>query len=402
MSSDEKILKRSFQNNRKTLKSLPVISVPDGGGSFQYFPLCMYFSRINTLDLEKQLLFYGDLQPMSKIFRSFERLLNGSRFVENLRVLCQKGSDSMMIIKKLDGSRRLLSSLKTLELQITGNMGIYESRDLLMELIRYKEFLRHVTHLKIGEIESGNEMRFEWEIVQFLISFCPQIRCLWFSQGQVGVDDRYDENLNQEFWLDLNCLEHLQILEIEVTDLKAFMNGIEFPSSHKEVILKIEGAAGSNSLKELFNEGSDVIVNQEEQDLRDWQSFENHKILSNFFNKWKKQKNLKVLSLYLWAVLDVDLFVKKFVFPLLGAIPQLETFGWMLRSREINSKPFDLEEFLFGIGSLHPLKNLEIETDRKYDCLFSGRKCLNFPSLSSIEVEVDVSSNFNLEKFFNP
>ena len=148
-SSDERTLKRLFQNNRKTLKSLPTISIPDGGGSFQHFSLCMYFPRIKTLNLEKQRFSnYSqcDIELQKRIFRSFGHFWSSSRFVEDLKVGCYNDLD-LIIIKKLDGSKRFLSSLKTLEFQISANMSIQSSRNLLTN----KDFLRHVTRLRIGE-----------------------------------------------------------------------------------------------------------------------------------------------------------------------------------------------------------------------------------------------------------
>jgi len=431
---DEKTFKKFFRTNRKTLKDVPMSGDYD---VVQSFPLCTYFPRVKAINLENQ--YWGlrkayQRNPMSlgksiqkRIYRSFGDFWSGCRFVESLKVGVYYDLD-IVIIKKIDSSKRFLSFLKKLELEIL--VRPQNSRKILIELIENKNFLRHVTHLKVGDFE---EKRLDWKLFQSLISSCPR---LYFLSFPTGSRDRrsgpYQSFLNKDFCLDLGCLENLQVLEMDVKHFKTFINGVQFPPFLREMTLRISDHEESDSLKEFFDrqddqdEAADYMLLDEDQDEessekcqddmvgymlldedqneRNWESSEKSRMLGEFFEKWKKLENLRVLNLTLDSLSDMDTLVKNFLLPLLRAIPNLETFNYEFLSQQ-SRWSFDLEAFFSGIEPLRSLRHLRIHTDVRHNCVFSGlcppQKLSSLSKLSSIEIDVKIHSRFDLKQFLD-
>jgi len=364
----EKHLKKFLQTNRKTLKYIP--RVADGGYEcYPDFSLCMFLPKVETLILkEVGYLLSSNSAPnleYKQLSHAFGYFWDSSRFVKRLEIGCET-SHELVLIKKMNKTKRFLSSLNKLELNIQAFSG---SMRFFMELIENKNFLRHITHLSIG---TPSEKTVDWEAVQFLINCCRQLNMLSFETD--CIYERFmPDNLNphqgfisQGFYLDLSCLQNLQILKLErVEYFKTFVNNINFPPSLREITLHAVDKEEPDNLRDVLDcedsESERMIV---KQDIRDWKSFEKQKMLSNFFEKWKKLRNLRVLNLTFKICKKIDL-LRTFVLPLLRAIPQLETFnyefGWDYSSQRKIAQ-FDFGVFLSGIKSLQSLKNLRIHS----------------------------------------
>ena len=193
---------------------------------------------------------------------------------------------------------------------------------------------------------------------------------------------------------------------MEITDLKAFISGVDFPSSLREIFFFMNTAEEPDNLKEVL--GCQNHETQEDQDTKDWESFERYKTLSHFFDKWKKLNNLRTLDLSLQTRFEVNLLMENFVLPLLRAIPQLENLRCFLGSHwdnlfpKTHRTPFDLEAFFSGIEPLQSLKTLQIYADKDFHCVFSGldipRKIPCLSGLSSIEIDVKIHSKFDFKR----
>jgi len=400
--NDEKTFKKLFQINRKTLKSIPAIG--DSSKLWTYFP------RVKTINLEKQgwILrdFYqhqsmcGDKSIQKCIESSFGYFWNGCRFVENLEVAPCHDLD-LVLIKKIDSSKRFLSFLKRVELEIhPANNNIQTIRNLLMGLMENKDFLRHVTHVRMKRFY---ETRPDWEVIQSLINCCPQTCFLSFPTGE-----RNREILNrpdQGFCFNLSCLQNLRVLEITVSHFKTFINAIHFPQSLQKITLSFLDHEQSDNLKEFFDhqerEDDEKI---EDQDARDWESFEKSKMLSNFFEKWRKLENLRVLNLTLCAFSETDTLMINLILPMLRTIPRLKTFHYQFfrhhQSQEISDRSFDLGVFFSGIETLLSLQHVKIKTDFFHNCVLSGRwNPKKLSPLSSLEINAKIHSQFDLKQF---
>jgi len=177
-----------------------------------------------------------------------------------------------------------------------------------------------------------------------------------------------------------------------------FIKGVIFPSSLQEISLTLVDTETPGNLKELFE-----CQENEEDDVKDWGSFEKHRILGDFLEKWRKFEKLRVLNLNLQILSDINIIVKNFILPLLGRILQLESFAFDFYSPpERDGKFFDLEMLLKGIEPMRALKSLKISTDFRYDCRFGNLIIDDLSNLSELEIDVKMfSSNFDLKKFFN-
>lgn len=209
---------------------------------------------------------------------------------------------------------------------------------------------------------------------------------------------------NKDFCLDLRGLQNLRVLKMDINHFRTFMNGVDFPASLRKISLGLIDHEQPDSLKEIFH-------HREDRDGRDLVSSENSKILSSFFEKWKKLKDLKVLDLCFHIFSEADPLLKNFILPLLRATPKLETFNCRFLSRnkkmlQAYSMSFDLEAFLYGIKPLQSLKTIKIDADKHYNCLFTGlasppQQFFCLPNLSSIELDIKINSDFDFKKFFN-
>ncbi len=191
LKDDEKTFKKLFKTNRKTLKDLPISGDYD---AVQNFSLCLYFPRIKTLDLKKQcrslrnsyqLQLKSANKSIQKTFsRSFGHFWNGYRFVENLKIGVESlkvGAENdiidFLIFEKINSSKRLLSSLKNIELGIyLTQENIQSSRNLLMDLMKNEKLFETYDTLQ-------DEKSPDWEVFQSFINHCPQLSFVSLSTG---------------------------------------------------------------------------------------------------------------------------------------------------------------------------------------------------------------------------
>jgi len=198
------------------------------------------------------------------------------------------------------------------------------------------------------------------------------------------------------------------VLKITTEHIRFFLNGIDFPPSVQEMTLDIEDYEKLNDFSDIFEvqqyRDSDGMI--EDEDVRNWASFEKHKVLSGFFDKCKRLTKLRVLNLAFDVRYQLDI-LRHFILPLLRAIPRLETVNFTSYSRFHNCsrehKLFDLGVFFSEIGLLHSLKHLRINSHPWDKWAFSGSKKLHSLSkLSSIEITgARIYSEFDPKKFFN-
>ncbi len=376
--SDEKTLKRLFRGCRKTLKSVPSFG-------WQSLRLSQYFPRVETIEIWWY-RFYGisekdeemntwsrrileedceDRELTSRMLwkgikRSYGYFWSGNRFVENVKILC-RSYFSLMIIKKLNDSKRFLASLKTLELMI--DYECEEENNILTLLVKNTNFLQHVTSLKINTFSKN------LQLLQPLINCCLQCSSLSL-QGVYGAIQS----------LNLNYHQNLQALAIKFEDFWTLMDRNEIPSSLREVSLLT------------------VIT----EDMK----YDN---LGNFFEKWKRYNNLKVLNLKFQDYSKINLLMETFILPLLKEKVQLETFNCHFGFLHVDSdqRLFDLDVFFEGIKSLRSLKNLSLTcwkpnypSNPRISFIYGGQQSLLLPNFSSLHLCAESSPKFNVSKFF--
>ena len=390
----QKTFKRLYRDFRKTLKSVPYF---DGRQDLSF---CMDFPRVKTINIQprcfKRICYSGDEtdffdrykeRDLAKVIKkSCGYFWIGNRFVEILRIKCYHPL-FLIIIQKLNASKRFLSSLKTFELEVgsrgfereVGHWSYGASSDLLIKLTENKNVLQYVTFIEI--IALFNDLN----IVQSLINCCP--RLLFFS---LESDYKFDGSLN------LGCLQNLQVLYISQFDFQTFINIADFGPSIQKITLRLSG----KRMKEFFDfqDGDD-----EDQDAREWKAFEKDRILCSFFEKWRRFENLKALNLKLAFFSNMDFLMKMLLLPLIREKSWLETLEFELNFFNVRSEEdgvFDLDVFFQGIKSLKSLKNLSIFSLNCY-FIYSPQKSLFLPNLSSLDLFAKSSPKFDILKFLN-
>jgi len=376
---DEKFIKELLKNCRKTLTSLPTTG-------FKCLSLCTFFPRVKTieLDLDEQIQEMEDLEEeddpkeiQKRIYSSSGYFWSANRFVKQLSIY-SVSSYNMIILKKLDSSKRFLSSVKTIELHLDSSM-----REALIELLTLKNLLRHATYL---EISSQFDEEIDWKLVQSLINCCSRIYDL-----SISTEESFKQ---KDFRLDLSSLGNLQGFYMRgMESFRSALKKIDFPSSIKKISLSVEDSKQPKNSKKALDCQEDG-----RKDGIDWKSFE----------KWKKLGNLKTLELEMWISSKEDT-MRDFFLPLLKEIPQLETFRCLIRppryGNKKEKKPFNLDLFFSAIESLQ-LKHLKVCLYYgRIPCKFSGSvslpKSVCLSKLSSIEINMGIYSHFDLKKFLD-
>ena len=398
----ETILKQLFQTSRKTLKSIPRIS--EMGFSHQNLALCMYFPKVKTLNLdldEKDNDFSGS--TLKQIYGHYGYFWSSSRFVESLEIRCSHYFNCR-IMEKIDSSERFLSHLKKVEVVLGGQSCSQIQSSMLEPLLMNQNFLGHVTNLRI---ERFLEKTFAWKVVQSLIDCCTQLYSLSLPTEKRSWQDQ--ESVSRNFSLDLSRLQNLQALTMEVQHFRTFITGIELPPSVRTIDLKIIDHEESDNFKEAFGiqdcENDETI---EDQNARDWKSFERYEILNGFFDKWRKLSKLRILDLKIWAFPKIDT-LRSLILPLLRAIPQLEklylTVGLKGQITLPADRLFDLKVFFSGIETMKSLKYVTLSTNEYVSCLLSGpehsQRSFCLPNLSSVKIRTKFDSNFDLKEFLD-
>jgi len=391
--------KKLLRSSRKTLSRVPVRIFYEG--NYQHFSSCLYFPKVKALDLTEdcgqEYSHRKEMHPTrpipKKIYASYGHFWGGNRFVESLELALYDDFD-LILLKKIGDSTRFLSCLKGVKLLIKA------STNTLIELLKNKNLLKHITHFTITRY---TQHEIDWRLIQSLIDCCPQLYSLSLPTVRRCCQGGPDLN----FCLDLSSFQNLQALKITVDHIRIFLNGIDFPPSLREMTLDIVDSEKLNDFSDIFeiqqdNQGDGTI---EDQDAKEWMSFVKHDILSNFFEKCKKLSKLQVLNLKFNICYQMDVF-KHFLLPLLRTVPQLETFNFTSDHTPSEEQLFDLEFFFSEIQFLHSLKHLGIISRYRNQWIFSGaedhQKLRSVSNLSSFEISgVKASSSFNLKKFLS-
>ncbi len=375
-------LTKLLQSSRKTLKSLPEIHYD--------YAECVFwrdFPNVKTFQLEKTGTYYFQYSPKLDKFSGFyQPLWKGSR-IENLEAGCCDQSD-LFRIKEINKSKQFFSCLKRLQLYLDMSRCQESFEEILVELFQNQNFLRHVTHCNYF-----SNRQYDWKLIQSIINCCPQLSFLSVVN-----------EIKEEFCLDLSYLLNLPVLDVQVKNLKNFAEKINFPSFLKKVTMDIV----DDEISEVFDsqDSEDGVVTLEDQDARDFVSFEKYKVLSGFFEKWRKMDKLLILNLSISYLSKTDI-LRNFVLPLLNAVPQLEIFNFSSlyedRFAPQAKKTLDLGVLFSGIGSLKCLKRCRISTGPFINGVFSGLQNLqksNFlANLSSLVINVKFDPNFGFKDF---
>jgi len=387
--NDKKILKKLFQTNRKTLKSLP--RCINGGFYFQIPGLNLYFPRINSINLSDLVYFQEDHQRKimkDLVYRGCGYLGHANRFIRHLEISVILDNHWIVILKRLNKQKAFFSSLKTFSVRLKAKKEV--SRDLMVNLGENKDVLRAITHLNMIYCKNYDQ----WDLIQSIISSCDRLVFLSFG-------DQYENASDSKFLLDLSGLKNLKVLEFTIHNLKIFIERIRFPSSVSKIEFVL--GTGDQNFREFIDpQIPDIRMNY--QDIKEWEYFKKHKVMLSLFDKLRQLKNLKVLKLTVPKMLKTHILFTNFIFPLLRTTPQLETLDCQIRipSNHNGNKiieDFDLNVFFKGIESLRSLQHLKIENNSG-DFLYNPQKTLFPPNLASIEFVGTISSGFSIQKFF--
>jgi len=387
-----------FQTNRKTLKSFPRGHTY---GPDDFWVPNLYFPRIKYLDLSRYTYLNEEPWPEvyswsleQKVYRICGYFWASNRSLCHLKLSASDQDYWIMIFRKLSNHKQLLSSLENFELSVW-IIGYQSPRiqppDLLIELLKKRVVLECITRLSFGISEELDCC--EWELIQSIIDCCQKLTCLsfWFDNYI------YAKMRNESFSLNLSCLENLKTLDLVVNNLRAFIKGVSFAPSILEMRFIIDEKG--ESIQELFGLSQNTHDGRN-QDIKEWEGFETHKILYSLFDKWSQLVNLKVLEVRLLLFINSTILLKNFILPLLRATPQLESFDldWSLYLPENfqNHQTFDLDVFFKGIKCLKSL-NLKMSVNCER-FVYDPHKISFPPNLASMHIVGKSSPDFNIQK----
>jgi len=326
------------------------------------------------------------------LYRSYGYFWDGNRFVKKLKI-ANNDVYYWMILKKLGESKRFLQSLETLQLYVRRLPVRSMMRSSLIELLKNKEVLECVTHLKFEEYCEA--LMLFWQLMESLINSCHRLSFLSLPVNLTAA--QFESGVEFNFSLNLCRLENLQALELKVNSLATFISGVELPQSLRKITFQAEKYTSIYDLPHIFGcvDGSSPL------------SLDRYKVQQMFFDKWKKLHNLKILKLILPIFIKLDNIFKSLVIPLLKAIPQLETFVYKWSRYEINDySPFDLNLLLEGVEPLRSLKKLKISpysyvSATSLPVVYNPNKVYFLPHITSLKIDTAVSTDFDFKKFIN-
>jgi len=252
-------------------------------------------------------------------------------------------------MKQIDCSPRFLSGLKTLELCLT----VYQSRyfdtyprDLLHQLSKNENFLKHLTHLNCTFFEGLENYD---ELMGVLLSRAPKLSSINFNLGSQAryygsADEVYRECKEGKVLKQLEKMNNLKTLRMTVYGIKTFVNNFVPTLSLQKVILDIHHSFYDPHLLDLFQEGGGL-----------------------FFDHWKKLHNLGTLKILMHQIENSNDHLHKFILPLLQAIPALKKFRLELTNSKGVSwrkcehrKPLDLSLLFDNVITLKQLQSLKV------------------------------------------
>ena len=275
---------------------------------------------------------------------------------------------------------------------------------MLVSLTKNKDFLGRVTDLSLDNFRYLLKYK---ELFEAFLTCCPRLDSLSIKIDVGNIDHNPAFSPYVDSLTPINfsqSLHNLKYLHLKVNYLRAFINGIDLPISVETIAFEVNAQYSIYEFYEILD--SQDIYEGDDQDQREWESFENSKILLRFFEKWRKLINLKVLRWHWRIGSKMNLIVQSFFLPLLRAIPHLESFSCYFQPGHGNigqeDRVFELDTFLQGIQSLSSLKHLTISEayGRAFFVRYNPQKAAFPVNLSSIEVEAKSSPEFNIQKFF--
>jgi len=417
--NQEGILKELLRTSRKTLRSLPRYKYDWGHYDIESFHLSMFFPRIITLNVSKR-YYPRDYAALKYLSRDEEREFDRSygcfwttnRFVRKLKI-ANDNPYYWMIMRKVSSNKRFLLSLETLELKFWVHQG--NEKESLVELLRHKEFLECVTHLNFAYsayFPNFPKIFCYHELVQALISACSKIVFLLLPLEIQNLKD-FEKAPKDFFSSGFSQLQSLQTLELYMNNLEILTKMGDLPPSVRKISFNISDINTYPSdfqdilNSQYFNENDKHVKAHTYEE--EWQSFQKHMILVNFFAKWHKLPNLKVLELKIPTTANMDNLLKNFLLPLLKATPHLETFSCQFsqsyRAGALYEKDtvLDLDVLLQGVKSLKFLKNFKLygNEDRRPKVMieYNPQNFYSIPQISTVEIDLP-QSIFHLNKFY--
>ena len=387
-----------FRNKRKSAKSLPQFRTQ--GFSLQAKPqISRFFPKVTSLDLFgiRDLNFNGrevvfmDRMLEQKIQRCYNYFWKGFRNLKHLE-LSNVTSYSWFLIKEINSVDYLLSRLKILKLLLILPLmtaDLSRPRNVIHELTKNENFLRHLTHLECGKFEG---FQYYDRLMSELLCQCANLVSLNFPIGRQAdyyssPGEIYKECQEARVLERIGKMNTLQTLSVSVYGIKSFIKHFSLPKSLQKIELNVVHTFYDPALLDLFD--------------------------SEFFGRWKEVANLHTLKIKMRRIAKSNDLLRKFVLPLLQGTLGLKIFRLQLEdSRSISATKCEaLDLSLFNERGI-ALKQLESFKVSNYSIVlqylregnpellnFNPKTCHFLSNLRKVKIVGPLSEKFDFKSF---
>ncbi len=409
-----KTLKRLLRNKRKSLKTLPVVEINSSEKNC-LMEMCSFFSSVKTLEMNLPRSFFPkvkhDYIPRSlekEIEKTYGNFWHTLKHVQHVEITtCDPYF--RVLLQKMASCKKFLSSLKSFTLSFIyfywGDRRL-TAKDRLQILIQNREILQYVTHLNFN-VNFGYYQNFHSYGYQIktILENCPKLVSLNFPMERNF--DRAKKNVALAPLKYIPSLQNIRVLTLRIRNVWGLIQEFELPPFLEKLTLHLYFVSCWRPLwRDLFEESTDNLPLKIKDE-------EKHKILLNFFEKFKPLTLLNDLSLSLPRFTEPNHIMQNFILPILKAVPTLKNSQCEFYSSfgQVNNL-FDISTFFEDISptQIESFKIFQHVGSEKYYYTWSSllmsfnpKKAftfLNLPHLKSIEIDTWIPQDFDFQNFF--
>jgi len=270
--------------------------------------------------------------------------------------------------------------------------------------LKNQDLFKYVTHLKFSK--DLENFHFFGDQVKLILDCFHKLTFLSFPIGSefYSTSRNLSGSKTHLTLAPLQSLQNITVLTLDVNHIWSFVEAFELPPFLRKLTLNLfQQSFWADLWAHLFRQIKGDPIDDEAA-LR---SSERYRALLDFFEKFKRLASLISLDLNVSLLTQASEAMKRFILPLIRAIPKLEHFECQL---DQEPQEFDISIFLDGIASLGHLKSFKVfqslpepsSVIKPGDLVmsFDPLTSYHFPNLSSVHIGAWMPEDyFDFKKF---